>query len=266
MSNAALYNEMYQAGYEIACKNRNSEMADDMLSMCKISNLMRYEIACKHDFKEEIIKSRKGLDKDDMFRISCEVGNINEAFDIYEQNIDYIDFGNISFALHNAYNNEQYALVLKFVKIYELSDLLILDLLRSAIKTSLNSDKRSIKKEHEYIDALCSHLQPNDIFKLACSCHDKRLVDSLLNNDSLNKQECFISACLSGNNYVVSQLRDQCRWHYNSSLELVCRHTKNLSTVKLLVDYGADNISECKELAKSSGFNEAVNFFSEIGF
>ena len=275
MSTTALYNEMYQAGYEIACKNHNLAMVNNILSICEISNELRYEIACKYAFKEEMARALPNIDIDTSFKIACETGNINEAFEIYEKNINYIGDkkreGLVFTALHGAYNNKQYKLILKFVKIYAVSVMILKDLLGIAICTSLSavvmeSGVRSMKKEYAYIDKLQTYIPLDIVFKIACNYFDNRIIDSLLKDDKLDKQKCFASACLNGNEYVVIRLRDSGRWLYNESLLSVCQYTKYLNIVKLLVDYGADNIAECKIMAETANFKEAVDYFTEIGF
>ena len=266
MTNIALYNEMYQAGYEIACKNHNSDMADDMLSMCKISNETRYEIACKYDFKEEITHVANYIDTDTAFIIACQAGNVDIAFEIYEKNMDYFSSikheGKVLSAMLCAYKNKHYDLIFEFVEIYTTTDDMISALFRHII-TNLANDKIV---GQQFIDSILANVPIDIAFKVACNCHDNRIVDSLLQNDKINLRECFQSACINGNEYVVKKLRDSCRWHYNDMLELTCKYTKNLNIIEMLVDYGADNIAECKVIADTANFRDAVKFFNDIGF
>ena len=255
---AALYNEIYQYGYDVACKNRNAELAKTMYSKCKMSNETRYYIACKHDFDVEIKASRATVKMLNRFVIACESGNINEAFDIYEQNMDEIHACDLKAALHAAHDQKHYPLILKFVKIYNVNGATIVSLIRKAISDDGDGD-------HAYIDELISYIKPMEAFQVACDVGCNRITDYLLKS-TIDKRQCFIHACLSGNSHVVKQLRWPCCWHYNVALDLVCSHTKHINIVELLVDYGADNIAECKTLAESKGFDAASNFFKIVGF
>ena len=260
-----LYVSMYKYGYDIACRNNDAYMMADMLKKNAITKLEQYEIACKHNNADVLDSLRDSLDPNKMFVIACNTGNKTEAMELYE--LYYLMAEKISNdTLFNAfvvaYESGHHDIISGFDEIYELdekvmSDLLILNILEAS---DINVDLAT--KLISYVDFTDSAT----VSMFFEARNDVRVIENMLSLRKMTRHPCFINACLWNNEKIVNHLRDSCRWHNNSALEMVCKQTKNLRIVDMLADYGADNLAECKAIAVERKWLDAIKVFESFGF
>ncbi len=263
MNTTALYCDMYEYGYGLACEHNNANMMDDMLKRNPLSYVKQYSIACIYNNKNVIEYVSKFLSHNDQFIIACEAGNEAAAFSVFEEH--YLTERRMTIqavieGLRVAYDNKHYNLISKFDEIYETNEDVMPVVVKRIIKNKIDPTN------HKFVSKLVKYLPVMDLWEIIGTCENLNIIDDLISLDRVTKKHCFMSACLHGNINIIKHVHDSCRWYYNEGLKSACETSKYLDVVKLLVDYGADNIIECKEMVIKSNWIDAVKYFESIGF